>query len=85
MSICGFVECENRVKEIETLNEKIKELNEIDGGFRNEIKELKLKNDLLKSNYDELMIEYKFYENLILDALKENNLLQDNGTKIAQS
>jgi hypothetical protein len=71
MSICGFTDCEKRVDELKVLKE--------------EINELKIKNDLLKTNYDELMGEYKFYENIILDAMKENNLLQDNGTKISEN
>ena len=49
----------------------MKEHDEIDGGYRNEI--LKLKTD-----YDELRKEYLFYENIILEAIEKNNLSYSN-------
>lgn len=66
---------ENRIKLLEEENkillDRVKEHDEIDGGYRNEI--LKLKTD-----YDELRKEYLFYENIILEAIEKNNLSYSN-------
>jgi hypothetical protein len=66
---------ENRIKLLEEENkillDRVKEHDEIDGGYRTEI--IKLKTD-----YDELRKEYLFYENIILEAIEKNNLSYNN-------
>jgi len=66
---------ENRIKLLEEENkillDRVKEHDEIDGGYRNEIIKL-------KSDYEELRKEYLFYENIILEAIEKNNLSYSN-------
>lgn len=68
---CENKECINRIKLLEEENkillDRVKEHDEIDGGYRTEI--IKLKTD-----YDELRIEYLFYEKIILEAIDNNEL-----------